>query len=70
LFSTDWRFLMQTFEGIFHPFGQLLIGLAVVAAISVFGGVALAAGLRLRGLRWSGAGRSGSRRAARPGRTR
>lgn len=40
-------------EGMFHAIGALLIGLVVIAALSVLAGTGLAAGLRLRGLRWT-----------------
>jgi hypothetical protein len=44
------------FEGVFHPVEQLLIGMLVVGMVSLFGGTALAIGLRMRSLRWTWSG--------------
>lgn len=44
------------FEGLFHPVEELLIGMLVVGMVSLFGGWALAIGLRMRALRWSWSG--------------
>lgn len=47
---------MFVLEGIFHAAWSLAMGLLVVSVLSLLGGVGLAAGLRLRGLRWTWAG--------------
>lgn len=45
--------MFAPFEGLFHLFVQFVIGMMLVGALSLCGGLALATGLRLRNLRWS-----------------